>query len=156
MSDEEYFARVITDQDEFNIIKKYYEQHGNTVLKFYRNNELCKCSVCKNLQLKWSALIEYIFYNFSIVEGDLVEEIDTDLMMKVSKMWTCRDKYICEMDELELRNWHLGLFSDDYLNKLPEPLQKHCLKARDEKYKMGLVRMLPYVFAVHRDCVVGK
>ena len=132
----------------------YYRDRRQRPLRFLRNGIQCDCQVCKNVHLTWYSLIDYALQWVDVVVGDYLGDVDIDKMMKLADIYHYKGKFVKKMNNLELRNWHLGLYCDGYLEELENDLRIDCREKRKDKKQITEHVLAPYVLDIHRDCIV--
>lgn len=136
-------------------ICRYFEKIAYRPVVFYRNGNRCECQVCLKHTLYWHMFEEYaVEYNFDVYENVLVDTLDLNLMVEITKhrvKCLLRGSLYAE----QYFEQHLGVYNDVDLELLPENLRKSVQHFRETKRKCLDSIAAPFIFRAHHGCVVG-
>ena len=140
----------------------YFYLNGHKPISFFREDMLCSCDICRRTDLKWFHLEPYAdsgikFWFGMTVDTDL-SNTDVEKMIKVAVE---QDKYASyryprDVSIAESCNFHLGLFSNDYLKNLPEDLQQLCMEYRDDMALISDYAIAGFIMDAHSGFRLGS
>ena len=135
-----------------------YFYMGDKKLCFYKNNVKCCCNICEKAQLLWEHMEPYAEMGFQVHSGKEFSQSTASCMLRCAEMLDtyARVRYPRKVSIEDSMNWHLGLFSDDYLKLLPDDLKTLCLEYRCERPLISDYVLCAYAIYSHKGYRIEK